>query len=101
MKDDIIRKVMDNSLESLVTMRVLAQRLMRRISWDYRFIVGFNSLLIAGGVVGLVPVTTAAYLHNGTTLSVVGLNMRGLLRKSEHLGQVSSGQGAASRLSWS
>lgn len=78
--------VMDNSLESLVTMRVLAQRLMRRISWDYRFIVGFNSLLIAGGVVGLVPVTTAAYLHNGTTLSVVGLNTRRLLRKSEHLG---------------
>lgn len=93
--------VMDNSLESLVTMRVLAQRLMRRISWDYRFIVGFNSLLIAGGVVGLVPVTTAAYLHNGTTLSVVGLNTRRLLRKSELLGQVSSGQGAASRLSWS
>ena len=64
--------VMDNSLESLVTMRVLAQRLMRRISWDYRFIVGFNSLLIAGGVVGLVPVTTAAYLHNGTTPTQIG-----------------------------
>lgn len=75
--------VMDNSLESLVTMRVLSQRLMRRIGWDYRFIVGFNSLLIVGGVMGLVPVTTAAYLHNGTTLAVVALNTRRLLRKSE------------------
>ena len=93
--------VMDNSLESLVTMRILSQRLMRRISWDYRFIVGFNSLLIVGGVAGLVPVSTAAYLHNGTTLSVVALNTRGLLRKRERLGRDSSGTEVVSRLSCS
>lgn len=71
--------VMDNSLQSLVTMRVLSQRLMRRIRNDYNFIVGFNTGVIVLGVAGLLSVTTAAYLHNGTTLVTVALNTRRLL----------------------
>ncbi len=71
--------VMDNSLESLVTMRVLSQRLMHRIKRDYNFIVGFNTGLIVLGVAGVLSVTTAAYLHNGTTLATVALNTRKLL----------------------
>ncbi len=71
--------VHDSSLESLVTMRVLAQRLMARIHGDYRFIVGFNSALIAAGVASLVPITTAAYLHNASTLAIAGLNTTPLL----------------------
>ncbi len=71
--------VHDSSLESLVTMRVLAQRLMARIHGDYRFIVGFNSALIAAGVASLMPITTAAYLHNASTLAVAGLNTTPLL----------------------
>ena len=71
--------VLDASLESLVTMRCLAQRLMARIHRDYRFIVGFNTGLIALGVAGALPLTTAAYLHNVSTLAVTGLNARPLL----------------------
>ncbi len=71
--------VHDSSLESLVTMRVLAQRLMGRIHGDYRFIVGFNSALIAAGVASLMPITTAAYLHNASTLAIAGLNTTPLL----------------------
>ncbi len=71
--------VHDSSLESLVTMRLLAQRLMGRIHGDYRFIVGFNSALIAAGVASLMPITTAAYLHNASTLAIAGLNTTPLL----------------------
>ena len=71
--------VHDSSLESLVTMRVLAQRLMGHIHKDYRFIVGFNSALIAAGVASLMPITTAAYLHNVSTLGIAVLNTRPLL----------------------
>ena len=71
--------VHDSSLESLVTMRVLAQRLMGHIHKDYRFIVGFNSALIAAGVASIMPITTAAYLHNASTLAIAGLNTVPLL----------------------
>ncbi len=71
--------VHDSSLESLVTMRVLAERLMERIHKDYRFIVGFNSALIAAGVASLMPITTAAYLHNASTLAIAAHNATPLL----------------------
>ena len=79
MVGDGINDVHDSSLESLVTMRVLASRLMARIHGDYRFIVGFNSALIAGGVASVIPITTAAYLHNASTLAIAGLNTTPLL----------------------
>ncbi|WP_322155531.1 heavy metal translocating P-type ATPase [Paratractidigestivibacter sp.] len=71
--------VHDSSLESLVTMRLLAQRLMGRIHGDYRFIVGFNTALIACGVASVMPITTAAYLHNVSTLGIAALNTTPLL----------------------
>lgn len=75
--------VLDTTLESLVTMRVLSQRLMRRISNDYRFIVAFNSTLIVLGVASIIPVTTAAYAHNVGTFAIAGLNTRKLLKPGE------------------
>lgn len=71
--------VHDSSLASLATMRRLSARLMDRIHGDYRFIVAFNSALIAAGVASLLPVTTTAYLHNVSTLAVAGLNTTPLL----------------------
>lgn len=71
--------VTDSSLESLVTLRVLSQRLMARIRRDYRFIVGFNSALIALGVAGAISLTTAAYLHNVSTFAIAAGNTRQLL----------------------
>lgn len=73
--------VQDSTLESLVTARVLSQRLMRRIHADYRFIVAFNTTLIALGVAGVVPLTTAAYAHNLSTFAISALNTRPYLRE--------------------
>lgn len=73
--------VLDDSLASLVVMRDLSERLMPRIQWSYRFIVGYNSLLIAGGVAGLVTLTAAAYLHNTATVAIALANARPYLRK--------------------
>lgn len=72
--------VQDSTLESLVTARVLSQRLMRRIRTDYDFIVTFNTALIALGVAGVIPLTTAAYAHNLSTFAISALNTRPYLR---------------------
>lgn len=72
--------VIEPSLEALVTVRDLSSRLMARIQRDYRFIVGFNTLLIALGLGGAISLTTAAYLHNASTLAITALNTRPLLR---------------------
>lgn len=85
---DIARAVADvsvrsASLKSLVELRVLSQRLMRRIHHKYDFIVTFNSALIALGVAQLITLTTAAYLHNASTLAVAAHNVTPLLCPSE------------------
>lgn len=72
--------VRDDSLESLVTMRELAQRLMARLHAKYRLIVGLNSALIALGVAQAITLTTAAYLHNGSTVLIAAHNTTPLLR---------------------
>lgn len=73
--------VMNSSLEELVVLRRLAMKLMERIHKDYRFIVGFNSSLIALGIAGILPPTTAAYLHNASTVAITTANTRPLLSK--------------------
>lgn len=86
---DIARAVADvsvlgSSLEALVMLRQLSKRMLGRIHRDYRFIVGFNGSLIAAGIVGVLPPTTAAYLHNASTVAVTAANTRPLLSdKSE------------------
>ncbi len=75
--------VLDTTLESLVTMRVLSQRLMNRIQADYRFIMGYNSTLIVLGVASVIPVATAAYAHNIGTFAISALNTRKLLKSGE------------------
>ena len=71
--------VMGSSLESLLTLRALARALMRRVHRDYRFIVGFNAGLIALGIASVLPPTTAALLHNASTVAITAANTRKLL----------------------
>ena len=52
---------------------------MERIHGSYRFIVAFNLTLIALGVAGVLPSTTSALLHNGSTLGISLRNMTDLL----------------------
>ena len=78
--------VSSEDLFALVTLRRLSQALMERIHGSYRFIVGFNLTLIALGVAGVLPPTTSALLHNGSTLGISLRNMTDLLDESKSSG---------------
>ena len=75
--------VASEDLFALVTLRRLSQALMQRIHGSYRFIVGFNLTLIALGVAGVLPPTTSALLHNGSTLGISLRNMTDLLDENK------------------
>ena len=75
--------VASEDLFALVTLRRLSQALMERIHGSYRFIVGFNLTLIALGVAGVLPPTTSALLHNGSTLGISLRNMTDLLDENK------------------
>ena len=76
--------VSSEDLFALVTLRRLGQALMERIHGSYRFIVAFNLTLIALGVAGVLPPTTSAMLHNGSTLGISLRNMTDLLDDEEN-----------------
>ena len=59
-----------DSLWELVRLRQLAMALMHRIQNNYRFVIGFNGVLIGLGVAGILPPATSAMLHNLSTLGV-------------------------------
>ena len=75
--------VSSEDLFALVTLRRLGQALMERIHGSYRFIVAFNLTLIALGVAGVLPPTTSALLHNGSTLGISLRNMTDLLDENK------------------
>ncbi|MDO4632884.1 MAG: heavy metal translocating P-type ATPase [Eubacteriales bacterium] len=68
-----------DDLYQLVILRHLSECLMRRIRKNYRSIVGFNSLLIVLGVMGIIQPTTSALLHNTSTLLIGMSGMTNLL----------------------
>jgi heavy metal translocating P-type ATPase len=65
--------ISSEDLESIVVLRDLSTLLMKRIRFNYRTIVGFNTALIALGIAGIIPPATSATLHNGSTVAL-GLN---------------------------
>ncbi len=69
----------DNLFE-LVSLRMIAVSLMRRIDANYRFVIGFNSSLIVLGIAGLLTPSACALLHNLSTLGVSLHSMTDLLR---------------------
>ena len=80
----IVREIADVTISSddlfaLCTLRQISEALMARINRNYRFIVGFNLLLIVCGVAGIIPPTTSALLHNASTLGVSLRSMTNLL----------------------
>ncbi len=71
----IAREVADitisaDDLYTLVTLRRLSEALMHRIRINYRFIMGFNSALIALGIAGILPPASSALLHNTSTIAI-------------------------------
>ena len=81
---EIAREIADitvgaDDLYQLVTLKALSDGLMKKIQKNYRFIVGFNSILIALGVGGVIQPTTSALLHNGSTLYISLKSMNNIL----------------------
>ena len=72
-----------DDLMELVVLRRLSRALMNRVHGDYRFIVGFNSLLIALGIGGLITPSTSALLHNSSTMMVGIDSMTNLLEETK------------------
>ena len=72
-----------DDLMELVVLRRLSRALMNRVHGDYRFIVGFNSLLIALGIGGIITPSTSALLHNSSTMMVDIDSMTNLLEETK------------------
>lgn len=81
---EIAREIADitvgsDDLYQIVTLKYISNALMKRIKSNYRKIVGFNSGLIALGVADVLPPTTTALLHNGSTILISVNSMKNLL----------------------
>lgn len=72
-----------DGLQSLVTVRKLGQGLLKRMYFNERAIIGVNSFLLAGGVLGFVSPNLAALLHNATTIGISVSSMRPILPKGD------------------
>lgn len=71
--------VSSDDLDSLVTLKEISNLLMARIRSNYRSIMSFNTALIVLGVVGIIPPTTSAFLHNASTLAFTLKSMTKLM----------------------
>lgn len=87
MKDasDIAREVADvtllsGNLDELVVLRRLSKLLMHRISWNYKFILGFNTSLLLLGLTGIITPATSAFCHNMSTMAISAASMRPCLK---------------------
>ena len=80
--------ISSEDLFEIVKLRELASALSKRIDRNYRFIVGFNFMLIVLGVAGFIQPTTSAMLHNMSTLGISLKSMTNLLSESREEGFV-------------
>lgn len=86
---DIAKETADITLRScdlyeLVRLRVLSIRLMKRINDNYRFILAFNSALMALGFFGVISPSFSALLHNGSTMLICAKSMTPLLDEEQN-----------------
>jgi heavy metal translocating P-type ATPase len=85
---DLAREVADitlleNNLYGLVFLRRLSNEMLRRVQWNYRFILGFNTCLLLGGLFGILTPSVSAYLHNFSTMLISAASMRPCLPDAE------------------
>ena len=85
---EIAREIADvtiaaDDLREIITLRRLSEAMMKRIRRNYRRIIGINSTLIVLGVMGLIPPTMSALLHNTSTLLISLESMKNLLDDNE------------------
>ena len=85
---EIAREIADvtmsgDDLSEIVTLKLISNKLMKRIHKNYRNIVGFNTALIILGVTGILQPTVSALLHNTSTLYISLKSMENLLEETE------------------
>ncbi len=83
----IAREIADITIEAdslfeLLTLKILANALMKRIDRNYKTIMGFNGMLLFLGVGGIIRPTTSALLHNASTLAISLHSMGNLLEEN-------------------
>ncbi len=71
--------LVDGQLSGLATARALSRQAMKRIDWQFGFILGLNSLLILFGLFGVIAPRLAALLHNLGTVLVTAHSVKKLL----------------------
>ena len=71
--------ISSDNLEALLTLREISTRLMDRIHFNYRTIIGFNSGLILLGILGVLAPTGTALLHNASTVAISLKSMTDLM----------------------
>ena len=72
---DIAREIADitisaHDLQQLVVLKEISTLLMKRVQFNYDFVITFNAGLIGLGVMGILPPATTALLHNGSTIAI-------------------------------
>ena len=70
-----------DSLEELVTLKTISNALQHRVSSNYRFVLSFNSALIALGALGILQPAASAMLHNLSTIGISLRSMTNLIQK--------------------
>ena len=70
-------------LTELAVLRMLSEQLMQRINSNYRFILTFNTALIALGFFGVITPSLSALLHNGSTIAICAKSMTPLLKSGD------------------
>lgn len=66
----------DGDLTSLVVLRRLSMGLEERMDASFREVIGLNSLLLAGGIAGVIAPQVSSLVHNGSTVFLSARNAR-------------------------
>ena len=72
-----------DSLEELVALKAIANSLQKRVHANYRFVLTFNSALIALGGLGILQPASSAMLHNLSTIGISLKSMTNLLPENQ------------------
>ena len=81
---EIARQVADITINSedistLLTLKEISNALSKRVNFNYKFILGFNSTLIGLGALSVLQPAQSALFHNASTLALTVASMRNLL----------------------
>ena len=72
-----------DSLEELVALKAIANAMQKRVHANYRFVLTFNSALIALGALGILQPASSSMLHNLSTIGISLKSMTNLLPENK------------------